>query len=125
MRRVTILLAAGLIMLAAATMPTFQADAQQAVVTDDNLDQSLASAKTPTDHEAIASYYDKEAADNENKAKIHHGQHHLYENFHLKTATDMGPHCDALAKGYQHNAAQDKALAAGHRKMAKEVGTAQ
>ena len=124
MRRVIILLAAGIIMLAATTLPTFRASAQQAVVTDDNLDQSLASAKTPADYEAIAAYYDKEAADNDARAKLHHAVHHNYVKFHLKTATDMAPHCDSLAKDYQRAADQDKALAAGHRKMAK-AATAQ
>ncbi len=119
MRRVILLLAGAVLMLAATTLPAFRAVAQQTVVTDDNLDQATASAKTPADHEAIAAYYDKEAADNENKAKIHHAQHHIYEKFHLKVGTDMGPHCDALAKEYQRAADQDKALAAGHREMAK------
>jgi hypothetical protein len=121
MRRVTILLAAGLILLAAISLPTFRAAAQQAVVTDGNLDESLASAKTPADYEAIAAYYDKEAADNEARAKLHHAVHHNYEKFKWKTSTDMGPHCDDLAKYYQRAANQDKDLAAGQRKMAKKA----
>jgi hypothetical protein len=121
MKRVTVLLAAGLILLAAAALPTVRAGAQQPVVTDDNLDQALGSAKTPADHDAIAAYYDKEVADNEAKAKLHHAVHHNYEKFRTKPP-DMGPHCDALAKYYQRVANEDKALAAGHREMAKKVG---
>ena len=124
MRKIVILLAGILMLAATATLPTYQARAQQTEVTDENLDQSVANAKTPADHEAIASYYDKEAADNEAKAKFHHAVHHNYVKFHLKTATDMAPHCDSLAKDYQRAADQDKALAAGHRKMAK-AATAQ
>ena len=45
MNRVTLLLAAGLVFLAAASLPIMRAGALQAVVTDDNLDQMIASAK--------------------------------------------------------------------------------
>ncbi len=53
MNRVTMMLAAGLVFLAAASLPIMRAGALQAVVTEDNLDQTIASAKTPADHEAI------------------------------------------------------------------------
>lgn len=38
---------------------------QQAGVNSDNLNQMIAAAKTPGDHEAIAAYYNHEAAENE------------------------------------------------------------
>jgi hypothetical protein len=50
MKRITTLLAAGLVLFAAASLPTIRAGAQQAAVTDDNLDQMIASAKAPADH---------------------------------------------------------------------------
>ena len=121
MRRVILLLAGAVMLLAATTLPTFRAGAQQTVVTDDNVDEAITNAKTAADHEAIAAYYDKEAAEDEEKAKIHHAQHKIYDRFHMKTATDMGPHCDALAKNFERAAEQDKALAAGHREMAKKT----
>ena len=52
MRRVTIFLALILVLFAAGTPSTIMAGAQQAVVTDDNLDQMIANAKTPAEHEA-------------------------------------------------------------------------
>ena len=121
MKRVIMVLAAGLLLLAAGTVPTMRASAQQPAVTDDNLDQMISAAKTPADHEAIAAYYDNEAAANEEKAKLHHATHHAYEQFKIKPS-DMGPHCDALAKYYQRVANENKALAAGHREMAKKAG---
>ena len=63
MRRVTIFLALILVLFAAGTPSTIRADAQQAVVTDDNLDQMIANAKTPAEHEAIASFYEQQATD--------------------------------------------------------------
>ena len=121
MKRVTIALTAALLLVTAVAMPTIRAIAQEAVVTDDNLDQALVSAKTAADHEAIAQYYDKQVAENEDKAKLHHATHHYYENFKIKPI-DMAKHCDELAKYYQRVADEDKKLAAGHREMAKKVG---
>ena len=122
MKRVTMLLAAGLILLAAAALPIFRAGAQQAVVTDDSLDQMITNAKTPADHEAIAAYYDKEAADNEAKAKLHHATHKAYTGVATKPAAVLGTHCDMLGRYFQNAAQQDNVLAAGHREMARKAG---
>jgi hypothetical protein len=115
MKRVTILLAAGLVLLAAASLPIIKAGAQQAAVTDDNLNQMIASAKTPADHEAIAVYYDTEAAENEKKASLHSRNKNMYSKL------DFSAHCNALIGEYQQAAKQDKALAAFHREMAKKA----
>ena len=113
MKRVTILLAAGLVLLAAVSLPIIKAGAQQTAVTEDNLNQMITSAKTPADHEAIAVYYDTEAAENEKKASLHSRNKNMY------TKLDFSAHCNALIREYQQAAKQDKALAAFHREMAK------
>jgi hypothetical protein len=115
MKRVTILLAAGLVLLAAASLPIIKASAQQTAVTDDNLSQMTTSAKTPADHEAIAAYYDTEAAENEKKASLHSRNKNMYSKL------DFSAHCNALIRDYQQAAQQDKALAAFHRAMAKKT----
>ena len=71
MKRLSLFLAAGLILVAAASMAAIKAGAQSPPVTDDNLTQSIQNAKTPADHEAIAAYYDEEAAEAEKKAALH------------------------------------------------------
>jgi hypothetical protein len=116
MKRVTMLLAAGFVLLAAASQPIMRADAQQTVVTDNNLSQMITSAKTPANHEAIAAYYDTEAAENEKKARLHE----LNKNMYSKA--DFSAHCNALIGAYHNAAKEDKALAADHRKMAKKAG---
>lgn len=121
MKRITILFAVAGLVLAATALPTIRANAQQNVVTDANLDQSIANAKTPSDHEAIAAFYDNEAAQAADYAKLHHSTHKAYETFKMKP-TGMADHCDQLAKSYQRAADEAKALAADHRKMAKEAG---
>ena len=117
MKRVTLLVAAGFVMLAATTLPTMRAVAQEDhVVTDANLQQKVKNAKTEGDHEMIAEYYDKEAADNQQKAELHKVMGMVYFK---------GPapaHCHYLAQAYQQAADQDKALAAAQRQMAKEAG---
>ena len=117
MKRVTMLLVAGICLLAATTVLTMRAVAQEDhVVTDANLQQKVKNAKTEGDHEMIAQYYDKEAADNQQKAELHKTMRNVYFK------GPMPAHCYSLAQAYQQAADQDKALAAAQRKMAKEVG---
>src|SRR6516164_10720477 len=119
MTRVIMLLAAGLVLLAAVMLPTMRAVAQEDhVVTDANLQQKVKDAKTAGDHEMIAEYYDKEAADNQQKAELHKTMGNVYFK---------GPapaHCHYLSQAYQQAADQDKALAAAQRQMAKQAGGA-
>ncbi|HLK80785.1 MAG TPA: hypothetical protein VKT99_04715 [Xanthobacteraceae bacterium] len=115
MKRVTMLLAAGLVVLAATTLPVMRAVAQDHVVSDANLKQKLEEAKTPADHEMIAEYYDREAAENEKKAELHRDMRNMY----TKPINQL--HCNPLVTAYQQAASQDKALAVYHREMAKKV----
>jgi len=119
MKRVTMLLAAGIFLLAATTLPTLRAVAQgDHVVTDANLNEKVKNAKTEGDHEMIAEYYEKEAADNTQKAELHLTMRNVYFK------APMPAHCYYLAKAYQQAADQDKALAAAQRQMAKQAGGA-
>ena len=107
MKRVTMSLAAGICLLAATTMPIMRAVAQEDhVVTSTNLQQKVKNAKTAGDHEMIAQYYDKEAADNQQKAELHKTMRNVYFK------GPMPAHCYYLAQAYQQAADQDKALAA-------------
>jgi len=120
MKRVTMVLGAGLLVLATATLPTIRAGAQSAAVTDDNLDQSISNAKTPADHEAIAAYYDQEAADADKKAALHRRAASIYK------PVGMANMCKGLAEYWDKVAKDAKDLASAHRAMAKgaESGTA-
>jgi hypothetical protein len=122
MKRVTVLLAAGLILLAAATLPTIRAGAQPAVVTDDNLDQMIASAKAPADHEAIAAYYDGEAADAKKKADLHRNSADTYRKLKISKPVYMAEMCDSIAAGFDATAADAEKMAKMHREMAKTAG---
>jgi hypothetical protein len=97
MRRVTIFLALILVLFAAGTLPTIRAGAQQAVVTDDNLDQMIASAKTPAEHEAIASFYEQQATDAKKKAALHRNTAETYRKLKISKPVGMAEMCDGIA----------------------------
>ena len=52
-----------------------------------NLEKAVTEAKTPADHEAIASYYDKEAATAKDKAAEHR---RLAENYRTLSVSGRG-----------------------------------
>jgi hypothetical protein len=122
MRRIVSLTLAMLALVAVFYVPTQRADAQPAEKFD--LEKAIAGAKTPADHEAIASYYDREAATAKDKAAEHR---RLAETYRTLAASGraplqpMGIHCQQLAQTYESAAADSVALAVGHRQMAKEA----
>jgi hypothetical protein len=119
MKRVTMLLAAGFVLLAATTLPVMRAVAQQATVTSDNLDQMIENAKTPADHESIAKYYDQQAAKDDEQAKLHQEQVKAYAtNPRLST---MQMHCSRLIDLSKEEAKENRRLAHDHRMMAKPM----
>ena len=114
MNRVTMVLAAGLVFLAAASLPVMRAGALQAVVTDDNLDQMIASAKTPEDHQKLAAYYLAEAGTLEAEAKDHE---ELATTYRKRTdaagvkhpmSGKTAAHCDYFAKSVREAAKADR-----------------
>ena len=91
-----------------------------AVAADTDIMEQLKAAKP--DHAAIASYYEREAADAKAKAVEHRNMAQTYSG-----ATSIGKgqgaplsqHCMNLAKDYDAAAAQYTDMAKAHRDMAK------
>jgi len=119
MKRVIMLFAAGLLLLAAASLPTIRAGAQPAAVTDDNLDQMITSAKAPADHEAIAAFYEQQAADAKKKAALHRNTADTYRKLNISKPVDMAHMCDGIAAMWDKIAADNLKLAKAHHHMAK------
>src|SRR5215469_4671391 len=117
MKRLNVLLVLTLVLFATASLSSIQAVAQSPTVTDDNLSESIANAKTSPDHEAIAVYYDQEAADADKKAALH------IRSASIAKPVGMANMCNGLAKYWEKVAAQDKELASAHREMAKAAGS--
>jgi hypothetical protein len=84
-----------------------------------NIEQMIAEAKTPADHEAIAAYYDKEAKDAHAKHAIHLKMEEDYKKNPALNKSGFGTHCDILASNYEKAAKEYEALAKLHRDMAK------
>jgi hypothetical protein len=119
MKRLTVLLAAGLVLFAAASLPTIRAGAQPTAVTDDNLNQMIASAKAPADHEAIAAYYEQQAASAKKNAELHRNTADTYRKLKMGKPVDMARMCDGIAAMWDKIAADDLKLAKEHHRMAK------
>ena len=87
-----------------------------------SIDQMIAEAKTPADHEAIAAYYEKQAQ----AAHQEHTEHQKMSDSYatipvLKTKTGAVAHCNSIAKKYEDIAKENEALAKLHKGMAKPV----
>jgi hypothetical protein len=113
---------AALILLAAAALPTIRAGAQQAVVTDGNLEEMITNAKTPADHEAIAAYYEQEAAETKKKADLHRRAAESYRKMNIEKPVGMANMCDGIAAMWDKIAADNSKLAEAHQEMAKKAG---
>jgi hypothetical protein len=121
MKRATFI-AVGLVLFALASLPVIRASAQQTVVTDDNLNQMIASAKTPADHEAIAAYYEQQAADDKKKATLHREVAATYRKLNIAKPVYMANMCDNIAAMWEKAAGDTENLAKAHQAMAKAAG---
>jgi hypothetical protein len=86
-----------------------------------DLEKAVTGAKTPADHEAIASYYDKEGTAAKAKAAEHHKLMEAYRNVSGKGRFKMEEHCQRLAQNYESIATENTTLATAHRQMAQEA----
>jgi hypothetical protein len=110
-----------LALVAALSLPTQRIGAQQAEKFD--LEKAITGAKTPADHEAIASYYEKESATAKDKAAEHSKLAQTYRTLSIpgRMQFPMADHCQQLAQTYSSVAADNAALAEAHRQMAREA----
>lgn len=88
-----------------------------------NIEHMLAHARTAADHEAIAKYYEDEAADAMTKQGEHKASAVHYERS-AKWRT-WSWHCDRLAQDFKGVEEDASALAIEHRKIAAEMKSGQ
>ncbi len=82
------------------------------------LQQQIEAAQTPSDHEAIAAYYDREAVSARATAEEHRKMAKRYEGItSIRGRSGMPGHCRSLATIYESAAVEYQALAAEHRRM--------
>lgn len=86
-----------------------------------SIEHMLATAQTASDHEAIAQYYEQEAADDEAKYEEHEAAASRYEHS-PKFGIISAQHCHHLAQDYKQ-ANQDASVLAAHRRVAEEMNS--
>ena len=112
---------AALTVIVAFALPTFRAVA----AAETSIDKMIATAKTASDHEAIANYYKQQAADARSKADMHKKMAEQYSMSGIgnqATKTHFHQHCEALVRSYQTEANEYDALAKAHQDMAAKAG---
>jgi hypothetical protein len=97
------------------------ANAQQPPVTKDNVDQMITDARTPADHEAIAGFYQHEAADENKTAELHQSMADTYRRLKIPKPVYMAEMCDNMAADFRKTATDADKLAAMHDQMAKQA----
>ena len=90
-----------------------------------SIEKMIATAKTASDHEAIANYYKQQAAEARSKADMHKKMAEQYSMSGIgnqATKTHFHQHCEALVRSYQTEANEYDALAKAHQDMAAKAG---
>jgi len=90
-----------------------------------SIEKMIATAKTASDHEAIANYYKQQAAEARSKADMHKKMAEQYSMSGIgnqATKTHFHQHCETLVRSYQTQANEFDALAKAHQDMAAKAG---
>ena len=103
--------------LAALPPPAIAAGA----VTDDNVAEKSAEAKTKADHEALAAYFQEKAANAAKTAKLHEKMGRATVSGSGKGQVGMDFHCRNVARAARSMEEAYEQLAAEHTRMAKEA----
>jgi hypothetical protein len=116
-----VILGAALLMAVGVVLPT-----THGVAADMDIVEKLKSAKTAADHEAIADYYEGEAASAKKKADLHRKMADTYTAGGSSIGKGSGPvplpqHCQNLAKGFDEEASHYTSMAQTHRQLAKSA----
>ena len=101
-------------LLAAAVVASGHAVARADAITDANVNDALAAAKTPEDHKALAAYFTTKAEGAMGSAENHDKMAKLFE-----PSKSMAAHCAALAAEDRKQAKQYTALAKAQEDLAK------
>ena len=114
-----LLLGLGVAVVVALALPALRAGAAEEV----DIEKRIVEAKTPADHEAIAAYYDQQAAAAREKAAEHRkmGESYKKAGGALAHKTHFHEHCESLVRIYESAAKDYAAMAAAHRQMAKNA----
>jgi hypothetical protein len=85
--------------------------------------QKIESASTRSDHEALATHYDKQAAAARALAAEHRKMAQGYQGMFAggRGGASMPAHCNAIVRNQEGIAAEYEGMAAGHRQLAQQA----
>jgi hypothetical protein len=85
--------------------------------------QQIESARTRGDHEALASYYDREASTARATAAEHRKMAASYQSMSSsgRGGASMPAHCNAIVRSQEEIAAEYEGMAAAHRQMGQQA----
>jgi len=89
-----------------------------------DMTQAVQSAKSPSDHEALAKHYEDAAKEMQAKAEEHRkslAQYEARRNVYGKQGVSLISHCQGLVRIYEQAAAENRSMAESHRQMAAEA----
>ena len=89
-----------------------------------DMTQAVQSAKTRSDHEALARHYDDAAKEMRAKAEEHKkllAQYEAKKGIYGKQAQTLISHCQGLVRIYEQAAADNVSMAQSHREIAAEA----
>ncbi len=109
----------GIVLAAALGVPHTTAQAST------SMEAMVKNAKTPADNLALAAHYDELAATAQKEAASHRSMGGLYKASSLPkggNTTSFVQHCNNLAKTFEAQATDFKAMAEAHRQLAETAG---
>lgn len=85
--------------------------------------QKIESARTRSDHEALATYYTKQAAAARALAAEHRKMAQSYQGMFAggRGGASLPAHCNAIVRSQEGIAAEYEGMAAGHRQIAEQA----
>ena len=85
--------------------------------------QRVEAARTASDHQALATYYDQQAAAARASAAEHRKMGSSYSGMYAggRGGASMAAHCNAIVRSQESMAADYEAMAVGHRQMAAQA----
>jgi len=88
-----------------------------------DLVQRIETARTPADHEALASYYDREASAARASAAAHRKMAASYQGMVAggRGGASMPAHCNAIVRSQEAIATEYEGMAVAHRQMGQQA----
>jgi hypothetical protein len=85
--------------------------------------QRVEAARTPSDHQALATYYDQKAAAARASAAEHRKMGSTYSGMYAggRGGASMAAHCSNIVRSQESMASEYEAMAAAHRQLAGQA----